>query len=228
MSLYCIGDLHLSIGEDKPMDIFHGWENYTELLEKGWKNTVSHDDTVVVPGDISWAMKLSESYEDFKFLDSLPGRKIISKGNHDYWWTTYKKMNDFLADNNFSTISILHNNHYKYGDFGICGTRGWVKENGEEADAKILAREASRLEASIISAEKEGLFPLVFLHYPPVYAGNVNFGIMEILKKHGIRSCRYGHIHGRACEYAVNGLYDGIEMSLVSSDYIHFTPVKIL
>lgn len=228
MSLWCIGDLHLSIGEDKPMDIFKGWENYMELIEKNWRENVSDDDTVVVPGDVSWAMNLKESYEDMKFIHNLPGTKIISKGNHDYWWTTMKKMNDFLSENNLTSIKILHNNHYRYENFGICGSRGWVSENGEKADAKILARESIRLDMSITSAEKENLIPLVFLHYPPVYKNNVNYSIMEILHKHNIKECRYGHLHGRACENAVEGLYDGINFSLVSGDYIHFCPVKIM
>lgn len=228
MALYVIGDLHLSLGEDKPMNIFSGWDNYVERLEKNWRETVSADDTVVIPGDISWAMKLEEAYADLSFINSLPGRKIISKGNHDYWWNTMKKMNCFLEKNGFDTIGILHNNHYRYENYGICGTRGWIAENGEPDDAVVLAREAARLETSLISAEKEGLEPLVFLHYPPVYGNTVNYSIMDVLQKHNIKSCRYGHIHGRAAAAAVNGERNGILFSLVSSDYIQFKPVRIM
>lgn len=228
MSLYVIGDLHLSLGEDKPMDIFHGWENYVDRLKSGWTENVSENDTVVIPGDICWAMKLDDAYTDFKFINELPGRKIILKGNHDYWWSTMGKMTKFLSDNGFHTISILHNNHYRCENYGICGTRGWIAENGEPADAKVLAREAGRLETSISSAEKEGLIPLVFLHYPPLFGNSVNYSIMDVLRKHNINKCWYGHIHGRSCENAVNGLRDGIDFHLVSGDYIQFTPQKIL
>ena len=228
MSLYVIGDLHLSLGTDKPMNIFAGWDNYAERLEKNWRETVSPDDTVVIPGDISWAMKLGEAYDDFRFIHGLPGRKIISKGNHDYWWTTVAKMNRFLETGGMDSINILHNNHYSYENYGICGTRGWIAENGEPEDARVLAREAARLETSLLSAENEGLEPIVFLHYPPVYGNTVNYSIMEVLHKHNIKCCYYGHIHGRASALAVNGVYDGIMFNLISSDYIQFKPVKIM
>ena len=228
MSLYVIGDLHLSLGEDKPMDIFRGWDNYMERLKIGWTETVSDDDTVVIPGDICWAMKLDGTYADFEFINGLPGTKIISKGNHDYWWSTMGKMTKYLSDNGFDTINILHNNHYRYESYGICGTRGWIAENGEPADAKVLAREAGRLEASISSAEREGLKPLVFLHYPPIFGNSVNYSILDVLQRHGIKKCWYGHIHGRSCENAFIGERDGIFYQLVSSDYIQFVPRKIL
>ncbi len=228
MSLYVIGDLHLSLGEDKPMDIFRGWDNYMERIKTGWTENVSENDTVVIPGDICWAMKLTEAYADFKFINELPGKKIISKGNHDYWWSTMGKMTKYLSENGFDTISILHNNHYRYESYGICGTRGWIAENGEPADAKVLAREAGRLETSIASAEKEGLIPLVFLHYPPIFGNSVNYSILDVLKRHDIKKCWYGHIHGRSCENAFIGERDGIFYQLVSSDYIQFVPQKVL
>ena len=127
----------MSLGGDKPMDIFGGWDNYVERLETNWRRTVADDDTVMIPGDISWAMSLNGAVTDFTFINALPGKKIISKGNHDYWWTTMSKMEKFLDENNFSTIRILHNNHYEYNGYGICGTRGWINENGEPADAKV-------------------------------------------------------------------------------------------
>ena len=228
MSLYVIGDLHLSLGTDKPMDIFGGWEGYVDKLLNNWQNKVRPEDTVVVPGDISWASRLSEAVTDFDFINRLNGRKIILKGNHDYWWTTMSKMNKFLEENGFDTISILNNNCYKYEKYGICGTRGWINDNTAPADAKVIAREAMRLEASICAAESEGLEPLVFLHYPPVFANDCNYDILDVLFRHSITLCYYGHIHGKSCEYAVKGIRDGIDYHLISSDYIKFDPELII
>lgn len=149
MSLFAIADLHLSLGTDKPMDIFGGWSDYVTKLETNWQNKVRPEDTVVIPGDISWGMNFEQSKKDFEFINKLNGRKIISKGNHDYWWNTKNKMDKFFAENGFDTINILHNNHYSYESCGICGTRGWISDNGEPADQKVLAREAGRLALSI-------------------------------------------------------------------------------
>ncbi len=227
--LYAIADLHLSFGvPDKPMDIFGGWENYHALIEQNWRAIVADTDTVVLPGDISWGMTLSEAQADFAFLQSLPGKKIILKGNHDYWWTSMKKMTDFFVLNGFDSLYILHNNYYTFGEYSLCGTRGWVSMQGESADAKILAREAGRLETSIISAEQSQLTPIVFLHYPPIYGGAVTVEILDVLKAHHITQCYYGHIHGKAHTKAYQGNLDGIEMHLISSDYLQFKPALIL
>lgn len=228
MSLYAIGDLHLSLSVNKPMDIFGGWENYVERLTENWHNIVAPQDTVVLAGDSSWAMKLEDTRADFDFINKLPGNKIIIKGNHDYWWTTKNKMEVFFAENGFSTLKILHNNHYKYGEYAICGTRGWINDNGETADKKVLSREAGRLEASIKSAEKAKLIPIVFLHYPPVFSSDSNFEILEVLQNHGVKKCFYGHIHGKSCANAINGERDGIEYRLISSDYLQFSPLAII
>lgn len=229
MSLYVIADLHLSFSCNKPMDVFGGWNNYVERLEKNWEKIVSPDDTVVIPGDISWAMKLSEAEKDFAFIHSLPGTKIIMKGNHDYWWTSLSKMESFLLEKGFDSIHIVHNNCYKYGNTGICGTRGWINEGekGEKADKKVLLREAQRLSVSIESALKQGLDPLVFLHYPPVYNCDRNEEILSVLTKYNINKCFYGHIHGSGAKYAINGEFDGITYKLASSDYLHFAPMLI-
>ena len=227
MSLYAIGDLHLSLSVSKPMNIFGGWENYVEKLSENWNSTIKPGDTVVLAGDLSWGMNLEQSEEDFRFVNSLPGKKIILKGNHDYWWTTKSKMENFFAEKGFNTLNILNNNHYDYDKFGICGTRGWINETEIEADKKVLLREAGRLEASIASAEKHGLIPIVFLHYPPIYAVSYNYEILEVLHRHGIKRCYYGHIHGRSCEYAINGERDGIDYKLISSDFLQFNPMKI-
>ncbi len=228
MSLFGIGDLHLSFGTNKPMDIFHGWDNYVEKLKMNWISQITDEDTVVLIGDTSWAMNFTQAKADFDFINKLPGKKIILKGNHDYWWTTKNKMDNFFADNGFSTLNILHNNHYKYENYCICGTRGWINETEIPADKKVLLREASRLEASIQSAVNTGLEPIVFLHYPPIFAGDYNIEILDVLNRYRIKQCFYGHIHGRGCEKAINGIREGINFQLLSGDFIQFNPYKIV
>ena len=227
MSLFVIADLHLSLSSDKPMDIFGGWHNYVSRLEENWQSVVKPDDTVVIPGDISWGMSLEEALEDFKFIDKLNGKKIIMKGNHDYWWSTKSKADKFFEENGITTIDVLHNNHYEYEDIGICGTRGWINDGSEPSDAKVIRREAMRLERSIQSAIDAGLKPMVFLHYPPLYGDETNYDILDVLLKYEISHCFYGHLHSYACQKAANGRSYGIEFRLISSDYLHFTPLDI-
>lgn len=228
MSLFAIADLHLSLGEDKPMDIFSGWDNYVERLEKNWRSIVKEDDTVVIAGDISWAMKLEETYTDFKFIEDLPGKKIFLKGNHDYWWGTKSKIEKFLAENNLNSISILFNNAYVCDEYALCGTRGWFLENDSEADIKVLNREVGRLQASINEAKKTGAEPIVFLHYPPVYASTECAEIMDVLLNNNIKKCYYGHIHGHSnMKNAVEGMYKGIDFKLISCDRVLFTPILV-
>ena len=226
MNLFTISDLHLSLGVDKPMDIFHGWENYTKRLEKNWKKLVGADDTVVIGGDISWAISLEEAYEDFKFINSLPGQKIILKGNHDYWWSTVTKINEFLQKNNFDTIKILHNNCFSDGKIAVCGTRGWLYDGTGEKDLKVIKRECGRLETSIKSALDLGTHPLVFLHYPPAYGEFVCEEIVEVLNKYEINQVYYGHIHGQGVSKAPTS-FGNIKMRLVSCDCNDFTPIFI-
>ncbi|MBQ8514893.1 MAG: metallophosphoesterase [Ruminococcus sp.] len=229
MSLFVIGDLHLSLGvPNKPMDIFGGWKDYQQLLEEKWLENVKAEDTVVLAGDLSWGMTLQQSDADFAFVHKLPGQKILLKGNHDYWWNSLKKMEGFFQEKGYDTLHILHNNHYVYEGYGICGTRGWVNMPGEAAEAKVLAREVQRLEVSIQSAVKEGLTPIVFLHYPPIYGNSYNYDILEVLHKYEIRSCYYGHVHGKGHAHAFQGLYEETRMEMISSDYLHFSPKKIL
>ena len=228
MSLFVIADLHLSLSVNKPMDIFGGWDNYVERLTENWQSSVAEDDTVVIPGDVSWAMNFVEAKADFDYLNKLNGRKIIIKGNHDYWWNTMSKMNRFIEENGFDTINILNNNHYSYENYGICGTRGWINETEVPADAKVLAREAQRLEMSIRSAIDDGKEPLVFLHYPPIFANDYNYDIIDVLFKYNIKKCYYGHLHGKAHRYAVCGEYDGINYELIASDFMQFAPKKIM
>ncbi len=228
MSLYAIADLHLSLSSGKPMNIFPGWDNHVERLKMNWQATVSPDDTVVVPGDISWAINFDEAKADFDFINRLNGHKVIMKGNHDYWWNSMAKMNRFLEENGFDTITIVHNNYYPYGEYGICGTRGWIKDTEEPADAKVLAREAGRLETSIKAALADGKKPIVFLHYPPIFANDYNREILDVLFQYDIKTCYYGHLHGNAHRYAVCGEVDGINYQLIAGDFVQFCPKFIM
>ena len=185
MALYAIGDTHLSLASDKPMDVFGGgWEGYVDKLREGFAQ-VEDGDTVVLCGDLSWAMGLEEGREDFAFLDSLPGRKLMLKGNHDYWWNTAAKMNRFFQENGFASLNILHNNCYEYGAYALCGTRGWFYE--ETGDQKVFRRELIRLEASLKAAGERP--KLCFLHYPPCYQGYVCREIIELLERYGVERC---------------------------------------
>ena len=224
MSIYAIGDTHLSFSTDKPMDIFGGWTDYVYRLEKNWRTVVKEDDTVVIPGDISWAMSLEGAEEDFRFLHNLPGKKIILKGNHDYWWTTKRKMDTFLKEKGFDSIEILHNNAFRVGDFTICGSRGWFYDAQTGLDKKVIAREAARIDRSIEEGKGMGGELIVFLHYPPLSQEQKCEEIMEVLIKHGIKRCFYGHLHGASCLYAVQNEVDGIDFSLVSADFLQFCP----
>lgn len=225
MSIFGISDLHLSFGTDKPMDIFHGWDNHTDRLFANWKRLVNENDTVVLPGDLSWALKLEETIKDFEFLKTLPGKKILLKGNHDLWWSTAKKIHTFFEENKIDNVDIIFNNCIVAEGYAIAGTRGWFYDN--TGSKKVLHREAGRLEASITAAEQTGLPILVFLHYPPVYGDYVCEEILEILKKHSIKKIYYGHIHGSGFNNAVSR-YDDLELRLISCDCIDFTPLKIV
>ncbi len=229
MSLFVLGDTHLSFGvPEKPMDIFRGWENYQSLLEENWRRVVEPEDTIVLAGDISWGMTLEEAKLDFAFLHALPGRKIILKGNHDYWWNSMKKMTEFFLQNGFDSLHILHNNCYAYGEYGICGTRGWVNMPGESADAKVLAREQQRLQVSLDAAAAQNLQPIVFLHYPPIFWSNRNEPMLQLLKEYGVNDCYYGHLHGKSHQRATRGMDEGVCYHLISGDYLQFIPEKVL
>lgn len=225
MSIYAIADLHLSLGTQKPMDVFKGWDNYVEKLRQNWEKVVKNSDTVVVAGDISWALKLEDSIEDFKFLESLPGKKIILKGNHDYWWSTAKKINDFFNENGIKSVSLLHNSAIFVENTCVCGTRGWLYNSEASGDKKILLRECGRLERSIKIAEDQGFEPLVFLHYPPVYGEKESSEIINILVERNIKKCYYGHIHGGKFSTKLKtGMYKGVSLELIACDYLDFCP----
>jgi predicted phosphohydrolase len=228
MALYAIGDLHLCLGAEKPMDIFGGnWVGYMDKLMEG-VSVIGPEDTTVLLGDLSWALDLDHAKKDFGWIDEIPGRKIILKGNHDYWWSTATKFYKFCDDHGYKDQWILNNNCYEYGDYAICGTRGWFYEEDRsgEHDEKVFRRELCRLEASLKAAgERE---KLVFLHYPPKYKGYECPEILELLRKYGVRRCFYGHLHGASHGLAMEGLWDGVEYRLVSADKLNFRPYLVM
>ena len=228
MALFAIADLHLSLGTNKPMDDFPGWNGYVQRLEQNWRAIVRPADTVVIAGDISWGMTLSEAKADFAFLQTLPGQKLLFKGNHDYWWTTRRKMDAFLAENGFDSLRIVHNDAVPVDSrTAVCGTRGWFYDAERDEDKKVLRREIGRLRASVEAGRKTGLEPLVFLHYPPVYAGAVCTEMLETLHELDIRRCYDGHIHGAGIRRAVYGDYEGIRLQLISGDSLSFKPLLV-
>ena len=225
MSIFAISDLHLSFMTDKPMNIFGGWQNHTERLYANWKRLVKPQDTVILPGDFSWALKIEDTLEDFKFLESLPGKKIFLKGNHDLWWSTVKKIRAFWQENGFSSFDLVYNNSLVVEGYAIAGTRGWFYD--EKGTEKVKLREAGRLETSLKSAEQTGFPILTFLHYPPVYNDCVCKEIMSVLKAHNIKHVYCGHIHGAGFHNMIKE-YDGVKFTLISCDCIDFTPVLVV
>lgn len=228
MALFVIADLHLSFGTDKPMDVFEGWQGYTKRLEKNWRRIVGEEDTVVLAGDISWGMNLDQAVEDFGYIHSLPGKKIILKGNHDYWWSTKSKIDSFFAEHGFDDMQILHNCAYRVGEWAIAGTRGWLYNAKSADDIKIVNREAGRLRLSLQAAKKTRGTPVVFLHYPPIYDDARCIEILEVLQENDIKNCYFGHIHGKyAAAKMPTREYEGIKMHLISCDYVDFSPVLV-
>ena len=242
MSLYAIGDLHLCLGAYKPMDVFGGrWEGYMEKLREGL-SVIAPGDTTVLLGDLSWALGIEQAEKDFAFLHEIPGRKIILKGNHDYWWTSMKKLGELCADEGFTTLRFLYNNAFEVETFIVAGSRGWYIDESnrrmpENADyQKIVAREAIRLEISLNEAVKlrekrlsetgEKREILVFLHFPPDFREYVCEEITAVLKKFGIKRCFFGHIHG-VYDIPLRTYSDGIEYTITSADYLDFKPLKI-
>ena len=239
MAIFSIADLHLSLSTPKPMDVFgNRWQGYTEKIEKNWRAVVKDGDTVVIPGDVSWAMRLFETEADFRFIDSLPGEKIIGKGNHDLWWTSVSKMESFLGDAGIRSIRFLHNNAYLVEGVVIAGTRGWFPEerlmtSKTLADAdfeKLVEREAIRLRASLCAGvklrEEAGLpdAPIfVYLHFPPVFEDYKVTRMIDLMREYGVTRCFFGHIHG-VFTVPASFVEDGIVMSLISADFLNFVP----
>ena len=228
MALYAIGDLHLSFGADKPMDVFGGrWEGYVDKLREGL-SVITPEDTTVLLGDLSWALDLEGAKEDFAFIAQIPGRKIILKGNHDYWWSTARKFELFCKENGFENLFVLHNNCHLYGDVALCGTRGWFYEEDKQGshDELVFRRELGRLETSLQAAgDRE---KICFLHYPPKYHGYECPEILQMLQKYGVKQCYYGHLHAESMRLAFLGRSYDVDFSLVSADYVNFIPQKVL
>lgn len=234
MSIFVIGDLHLSFNNPKPMDIFgDNWAGHEEKIRSNWIKNVSEDDLVILPGDFSWETYLNDTKLDFEFLNSLPGKKLLLKGNHDYWWTTVTSMRTFLKENNFTNIDFLYNNSYEFEDKIICGTRGWSIID-EEADKKLINRELIRLEISL----KDGIDKygndkeiIVFMHYPPITKTKIiseqEAEFVELMKKYNVNRCYYGHLHGASIADAIEGEIEGIEFKLISADGLDFKLLKI-
>ena len=228
MALYAIGDLHLCLGAPKPMDIFGGaWVGYMDKLREGL-SVIQPEDTTVLLGDLSWSLDLANAAADFAWINGIPGRKVILKGNHDYWWSTASKFQKFCLEQGFENMNLLNNNFYEYGDFAICGTRGWFfeEERSGQHDEKVFKRELIRLEASLKAAGERQ--KLVFLHYPPRYKGYECPEILSLLEKYEVRRCFYGHLHGGSHKLAMEGLWDGVEFRLVSADYLNFRPMLVM
>ena len=234
MSVYVIGDLHLSFGTDKPMDIFgNNWENHAEKIKENWLKKVKEDDTVILPGDFSWATYLNDSYNDFEFLNSLPGKKILLKGNHDYWWSTITQMNKYIQESGFKDIDFLYNNSYLVENKIIVGTRGWTYNNRNQENIKILKREILRLKLSLqdgIQKYGDDKDIYCFIHFPPFtkdfVEDEINF--MKVLKEFNVKKCFYGHLHADSHKDAIEGEINGIDFKLISSDYLEFDLLKIL
>ena len=228
MALYAISDLHLGFNLDKPMDIFgDNWINHEEKIKENWYKLIGSDDTVLIAGDISWALKESDSQRDLSWIDELPGKKIISKGNHDFWWGSISKLNK-----SFNTIKFIQNNFYSYNEYAICGTRGWICEGSDkytEKDDKIFKREVIRLRLSLDSAKHKGFEKfIVMIHYPPTNEKFQESEFTKIFKEYNVSKVIYGHLHGNALGRVLDGLIDKIEYNITSSDYLNFCPKKIL
>lgn len=229
MAIWTIADLHLSFNENKPMDIFgENWKNHEEKIKQDWLSKVTDNDAVLLPGDFSWSMYLEDTVKDFEYIDQLPGKKILLKGNHDYWWTTVTKMRKFLEEQGFKNIDFLHNNSFEYEGVIIAGTKGWAL-SGEEYDEKLVQREMLRLELSIEDGIKkygDDKEVIVCMHYPPTTKnGEMNF--INIMKKYNVKRCYYGHLHSTAIQGAVEGDFYGVDLKLVSADGLDFKLLKV-
>ena len=234
MSIYVIGDLHLSFGQDKPMNIFgENWNDHANKIKNNWIKKVKEDDLVVLPGDFSWAMHLEDAFEDFKYLSKLPGTKLLLKGNHDYWWSTLNKMKNYLNENGFKKIDFIYNSAYLYNNKIIVGTRGWSLQDSENSN-KMIHRENERLKLSIEDGIKQfGIDKeiICFMHYPPINSKNImknnHLEFFSTMKQYNVNRCYYGHLHGKSHMEAINEIVEGIKFQLVSSDYLNFDLIKI-
>jgi predicted phosphohydrolase len=227
MAIYAIGDLHLSVAAKKPMDIFSGWDNHADRIIENWEKKVRAEDVVVLAGDISWGMTLRQALPDFRLIHNLPGKKILIKGNHDYWWASVTKLKSTFAENGLDSLYVLHNNSFTVDGLHICGSRGWMFESGEPHDNKLITREAMRIDASIRSVGEQEGERVLFLHYPPVYGGQTLEAFLAVMQQYGIKRCYYGHIHGVGLKAAIEGTIRGIHFTMISADHLRFDPLLV-
>lgn len=229
MALFAISDLHLDLKGNKPMDVFgSNWYKHDEKLKSNWEDRVKCEDTVLIAGDISWSINMEDGMQDLEWIHNLPGKKIMIRGNHDYWWSSITKLNGLYDD-----MKFIQNNFFLYDDYAICGTRGWVlpgTDNFSEHDQKIYNREIIRLKLSLESAKKQGINKFIcMIHYPPVNEKLIESGFTQIFKEYGVEKVIYGHLHGSlSTSKAFNGELNNIEYILTSSDFLEFDPIKIL
>lgn len=226
MALYAISDLHLSFSSDKPMDVFgEQWYNHDKRIMENWKSKITCEDTVLIAGDISWSMNMKEGMADLEWIHNLPGRKIISKGNHDYWWTSISKLNSLYED-----MGFIQNNFFTYENYAICGTRGWNPPGDKysEHDTKVYNREQIRLKLSLDKAVKEGYDKIIaMIHYPPVNDKFQESDFTRIFEEYNVEKVIYGHLHGPSLKNVFQGDFNGVEYIVTSCDYINFDPIKI-
>ncbi len=238
MAIYALADLHLSLScPDKSMEVFgHSWGDYISRVKDNWESTVTASDTVLIPGDISWATYINKAEEDFRFISDLPGRKLLSRGNHDYWWTTMKKMEEFFAEKGFTDLEFVRTNVTEADGCLITGTRGWMIETKESLEGsdnrKIYEREKLRIGMCISELEKADpkheKKHIMMIHYPPVTAKQDFTEFADLLAEGGVDICVYGHLHGKAHKKVFEGDFKGMELICASADYTEFKPVKIV
>jgi len=224
MRIFAIGDLHLSFGTDKPMDVFgEEWIRHADKIKRSWQNNVTADDWVLIPGDVSWAMNEQEVTPDLAFIGKLPGSKVLLRGNHDYWWSTITKVRSLLPPKTYA----LQNDAMAIGSVAIAGTRGWLLPTYTgftSEDDKIYKRELKRLELSLKAAESFQQPIWVMLHYPPLTPSATTSDFEKLMREYNVERCIYGHLHGEGHRHAVQGWVGGIFHELVSADHLHFAP----
>lgn len=224
--IYALADLHLDYTEEKSMEVFgDAWDNYQEKIFTNWKNIIKDEDTILIPGDISWAMDIKEARIDLEKIDNLPGRKIMMKGNHDYWRSSLNKLNQL----GFKSIDFLQNNSFEVEDYLICGTRGWISRDSRDFtdhDEKIYKRELLRLENSIKSLISEKKL-IINLHYPPINADGTLNDFFKLAKEYKAHTVIYGHLHGNGHRLIKEGKFERVNLVCVASDYVNFSPVRI-
>ena len=229
MALFAIADLHFAFSVDKPMDIFgENWKNHSEKIIANWKKNITEGDTVLLPGDLSWGMRIDEAAADLDVIYSLPGRKILLGGNHDYWWKSSSKL-----EARYPGMRFLKNNFDQYEDWYICGTRGWLCPNDvqfTEQDKKIYEREQVRLRLSLDAAMRSGAEKIILMmHFPPMNDKQEDSAFTALFREYPIKKVVYGHLHGAASHRtAFEGEREGIDYALIAADYIDFCPKRIL